>query len=253
MLDNLNQFIGQRGLIKQILAIMVDPARKYWNILLRGTYGYGKTTLALLLTGIISCYTIQVPVRGKVEVAGDYIHIIDECHNIKPPEELYPLMKTYKFMLCTNSASKLPEPFLSRCYSFTLQDYTSEELGEIVGVHAGAEGVTLIPEVCRFIADRSRGNPRTGVISLQKYLSYCRSRGWGFNLASVAQTFKEWGIDRFGLDHLDRLYLAAIRRGPRSKRTLQMLLNIDECAFDRRERFLIQSGLVNITSRGRVL
>lgn len=228
---------------------------KVFSIMLRGLYGMGKTALAIAIAQFIGLYSYQVvSANGKVAVSRpNMIYVVDECQQVGDVVGLYPLMDIHKFIFCTNMGSILPEPFLSRCFQFSLEPYAGNELCQILLNHALSEGVTLSNDVGGFLADRSKGNPRVGIMRMRRYLAICKMRKCGFSLNTATSVFNEFGIDQRGLDTVDRVYLNSLTTGPKSARTLQAILGTDSREFDRRENYLIRSGLVQITSRGRNL
>lgn len=250
----LADFVGQRRLKELLVALIAR--NKPWNVLLRGPYGWGKTTLALLSVAIIGLHTYNLPQRGKLVLSNLVdLHVVDECHLIHSFETLYPAMERCGFIFCSNMASKLPEPFLNRCFVLRMQAYTVEELTQIVGFHSRKNSTPLDEDVARFIGIRSRGTPRTGVMTMLKYSALCKSRGIPRNLSTARDIIEgEFGIDECGLTRLDRLYLEALVDGrPRSVATLASTINVDVGEVQRMEDYFIRMGLVRITSRGRIL
>jgi len=215
----------------------------------------GKTVLALAIAQLVGLYSYQIiPVKGAVAISRpNIIHVVDECHQIGDVASLYPIMEDHKFIFCTNMGSLLPEPFLSRCFQFRLEPYTGSELCRILRNRAIGEGVALPTNVGRFLAKRSKGNPRTGIMRMRRYLSLAKLRRCGVSVDTASSIFGEFGIDQKGLDTIDRRYLNSLVTGPKSARTLQAILATDKREFNRREGYLIRTGLVQITSRGRSL
>ena len=179
-----------------------------------------------------------------------YTVIIDECHLERSYEWLYAAMTVNNYIFCSNMASNLPEPFINRCFTLRLERYTEAELTKIIGLHSRKQGVTLSDSVLDIISKRSRGTPRTGLFFMLKYLAMYKPN---YNERTIAAFFHQEGVDRGGFTKLDRQYLGALGTGHRSRRTLQMLLDVDTLEFDRIEQYLIQQGVVVIESRGRRL
>jgi len=256
---SLKEFVGQNNLLKQALGIITMDN---WSILLRGHYGYGKTELARALAARSTLYSGDdtrlfyyptprweaaiVPPEGGV----GYTIIIDECHLYSGYEWLYRAMEVNNYIFCSNMASELPEPFISRCFTLRLEKYTEDELLEILLLHAQRSGISIPTMVAKEIAKRSRGTPRTGIFFMRKYLAMYKPR---YDNTTIADYFTTEGIDEQGYGSLDRKYLEALQSGHKSKRTLQMILDVDATALDRIERYLIQCGLVVIETRGRRL
>jgi len=225
-----------------------------WNIIIRGHYGYGKTVLALLLAAVVGMYTYQLPDSGGNVRVGSVAnhHIIDECHNVRKFEQLYPLMEKYNFTFCTNMGSSLPEPFISRCISFRLEPYSLGELSKIVALHAGEQGFVIDSDAARVIAARCKGVPRTGIMFVQKYGALGRFRGVELDGPTVRGMFVGDGIDERGLDSIDRQYLHEVSHTAKSFNTLMSTLAIDAGELRRREAHLIREQLITITTRGRI-
>lgn len=238
----LQDFIGQTSVVSSILGFITNTTGA-WSILLRGPYGYGKTTLAMLVAAIVGFYTYQIPTLGKVDLEDSaHVHVIDEVHMLTHTEALYPDMERRKFIFATNMAATLPEAFISRCYTFRLGDYTQTELAQIVEVNTKSG-------LGKIIAPRCKGNPRIGVTLSKMVLANMR-----YNRGATPQRILETlGIDENGLDTIDRKYLNYLQSGTKSARTLSLFLNLDKQELYRRERWLIQRGLIEITTRGRKL
>lgn len=248
---NMDNFIGQKRVIEQIGSIL--SRYKHWNIILRGHYGYGKTTLiALLLPFCIASYQIAAPVTIVNRLYST--HVIDEAHLVNHFEYLYPVMEEDNFVFCTNMGGKLPEPLVNRCFVFRLDEYTPQQLAEIVLVHSILQDTPISTDTAEFIAARCKQVPRTGVMLMRKFVALAGARGVPADLSTAERIFQEdFMVDNNGFDNIDRAYLNALSDGYKSKRTLQMLLGVDSDEIDLVERHLIRRGLVVIESRGRRL
>jgi len=247
---NLQEFVGQTRLIEELKAMV---KRKNWCFILRGHYGFGKTTLAIILAAAFGLYSYQIPHKGEITLDRKCkVHVVDETHLVREFEPLYEHMDYYNFIFCTNMASKLPEPFMSRCYTYRLEPYTLPELTEIVGVHSKFNNTPLCVDTCRFVAARSKGVPRNAVKLMERYTAICSARRQPFNVDTAATVFQEIGIDDTGLTELDRKYLTAVSTHPKSQKTLMAVLDVDQTELERMEHYLIHQGLVEITSRGRL-
>jgi len=242
----LHDFVGQENIILQALSVIFEDV---WSILLRGKYGYGKTTLAIALATAMSICTYSLPVMDSVDLSDrSKVHIIDEAHLMKTPELMYPYMSSGRFIFCSNMAGELPDPFLSRVYQFRMEDYSNAELAQIVGVNTGAPA-----SVAAYISTRCKGNPRTAVELGNRLIAYSKFSRQPLTVPLAAGIFGDvFGIDDNGFDEIDRNYIKMASR-PISKRTLALALDISYKELERRERFLIQKGLLRITSKGRIV
>ena len=140
-----------------------------WNILLRGKYGSGKTTMALATAALCGLFLYQFPVQGKMRFSSQAaVHVVDECHTIRAFENLYGTMQEKNFIWISNLSGKLPEPFINRCFSFRLDDYNINELGKIILYHSKDLGISVEMGGVLEIAKRCRGNPRTAILLLKQ-------------------------------------------------------------------------------------
>lgn len=156
-------------------------------LLIYGTSGYGKTMFAESL-GAKTVDTTQM--RGdrlnsmlkpiKEAEDGDIL-FFDEIHSLQPKilEGLYKIidkgtfydtdlcmdleLPKARFVFATNILSPLPEAFVNRCKFVELQNYSEEELAEIVH----NVNPDLAPDALPSIIRAAKGTPRTA-LSLAK-------------------------------------------------------------------------------------
>jgi Holliday junction DNA helicase RuvB len=207
---------------------------------------------------------------------------IDEIHRLpKTVEEfLYPAMEDFRIDIAlgegvnartinmqlrpftligaTTRAGMLSAPLRDR---FVLREhldfYTIDELAEIVRRNATKLQVGIVEESCREIAVRSRGTPRLANNRLRWVRDYVTSKADGhitLELARAALDMQE--IDPLGLDSQDRKYLETILRvyhgGPVGVEAIAHTMNLaTDTLEDEVEPFLLRSGLVIRTPRGR--
>lgn len=153
--------IGQEHILRELNYILPEIKRgKNENLLFRSPSGYGKTTLGLdccvRVNALESEYVL--PRDGNVILNFKFrIHFIDECHEIRVPEELYPLMdsKKYSFIFATNEVAELKEPLVNRCIQFFFKEYTREELLQIAKLH-----LRLNDDLLYEIINNCNRNPR---------------------------------------------------------------------------------------------
>ncbi len=208
---------------------------------------------------------------------------IDEIHRLARPAEemLYLAMEDFRvdvvvgkgpgataipldiapFTLAgaTTRAGLLPAPLRDR-FGFTahLDFYDPAELEIIVRRSAGLLGAKLRDDGATEIAGRSRGTPRIANRLLRRVRDYAEVRADGIITRDIARTALElYEVDEEGLDRLDRGVLEALIRrfggGPVGLSTLAVAVGEEtETVEVVAEPFLVRSGLLARTPRGRV-
>ena len=241
----LSDYVGQQDIIDAIIPIMHSSPS--YSILLKGHYGFGKTELAVRLACIFGNYTYTI--APELAIDKDKINIIDEIHLIKKLESFYDLMVDHKFIFVTNMSSKLSDPFINRLYTFTLREYSLEELTDII-----AMALALPEKVAAVFADKSRGIPRTGILYAEKFLFYCDYNDIDPTYESAIIYMRSLGINPRGLTDRDELLIGYLEKyGVASKATLSKLLGISLEEYDIIERYLIKLGIIRIGMSGREL
>ena len=291
----LEEFIGQ-GQLKENLRVAIQAAKRRGepleHILLAGPPGLGKTSLAHLIANEMGS-KITATSGPAIERAGDLIGVltnlgqgdmlfIDEIHRLsKVVEEfLYPAMenfeidfvidkgpyaKTIKFHLkrftligATTRPGLLSNPLRSRFgMVYHLEFYKPEDLAQILQRSAQILGVALEPETAQVIAGRSRGTPRVTNRLLRRVRDYAQVKTSGPMSTDVAEAaLLAQGIDRLGLDALDRKVLKTIIEfyggGPVGIDALAAALSEErDTIVDVVEPYLLAAGLLKRTARGR--
>jgi Holliday junction DNA helicase RuvB len=138
-----------------------------------------------------------------------------------------------------------------------LDFYPAEELAVIVTRSAGILGIALEDEGALEIARRSRGTPRAANRLLRRVRDYAQVDGNDVITRQVAdEGLSRLGVDKLGLEPLDRRYLGLIIEhfggGPVGVQNMSVSLGEESDTLeDVVEPFLIQSGLLMRTPRGR--
>lgn len=208
---------------------------------------------------------------------------IDEIHRIARPAEelLYMAMEDFRidvvvgkgpgstaipldvppFTLvgATTRSGLLTGPLRDR-FGFTahMEPYSPRELEQVLLRSAGLLGVPLRQDGATEIAGRSRGTPRVTNRLLRRVRDFAEVRADGVVTREVARAaLKVYDVDELGLDRLDRCVLDALVRrfggGPVGLSTLAVAVSEErETVEDVAEPFLVRSGLVVRTPRGRV-
>jgi Holliday junction DNA helicase RuvB len=138
-----------------------------------------------------------------------------------------------------------------------LEHYTAAELAQIVGRSASILGIEIDAAGAGAIAERSRGTPRVANRLLKRVRDFAQVRAGGTIDAAIADAALDLlEVDAAGLDRLDREILRTIcakfEGGPVGLATLAMAVGEEPGTIeDVYEPYLVQSGLLQRTPRGR--
>ncbi len=213
---------------------------------------------------------------------GDFL-FIDEIHrlNRQIEEVLYPAMEDYamdivlgqgpsartirmdlpRFTLvgATTRTGLMTKPLLDRFgVSEKLDYYTPEDLQKIVVRAAGILDIPISEDGAEQLARRSRGTPRVANRLLKRVRDYAQVIGDGIIDEETARAALEMqGVDHLGLDRADRDYLGLVidkfDGGPVGVGTISVALGeARDTVEDVYEPYLLQSGLIQRTPRGRI-
>lgn len=208
---------------------------------------------------------------------------IDEIHRLNRAVEevLYSAMEDYaldiiigkgpsarsirldiaKFTLigATTRAGSLSAPLRDRFGVICKFDmYEPAELAEIVRRSAGIMGIGIDDDALMEIARCSRGTPRVANRLLKRIRDFSQVKGDGHIDASITElAMQALGIDVLGLERLDREMLRTIitrfHGGPVGIDTIAASLGEERVTLeDAHEPYLIQSGLLFRTQKGRM-
>jgi Holliday junction DNA helicase RuvB len=167
-------------------------------------------------------------------------------------------LKHFTLVGATTRAGLLTPPLRDRFgMIYHLDYYAPEELARVVKRSARILGVSLEEEGSMEIARRSRGTPRIANRLLRRVRDYAEVTADGKITQALAdEALTREGVDRAGLDRLDRLYLTTIlenyRGGPVGVEALAATLNEEtNTLVDVVEPFLLKMGFVIRTPAGR--
>ncbi|MBU3916473.1 Holliday junction branch migration DNA helicase RuvB [bacterium] len=137
--------------------------------------------------------------------------------------------------------------------------YQPEELKEIILRSAGILEVQTFDDAALEIGKRSRGTPRIANRLLKRTRDFADLKTSGvITIEIVKETLSRLGIDEFGLDKLDRTILKQIieihNGGPVGLSTIAASVSEEQDTIEEVvEPFLLKSGMIRRTPRGRVV
>jgi Holliday junction DNA helicase RuvB len=292
---SLAEYVGQK-VMKEHLSVAIGSAKirnaPLEHILFYGPPGLGKTTISTVIAHEMWS-PIKHTSWPAIEKQADIISLltslmeweilfIDEIHRLRPPIEeiLYSAMEDFqidimigsgtgstsvkmdipKFTLigATTKLSSLSSPLRDRFGNIMKLDfYDTADLSKIVGRSFWILGLSAMNhDAIESIAERSRGTPRIA----NRYVKILRDYATtGRNITSKNECdaiFEWFGVDREGLDALDRKLLTHLLNTFGGRATwLSTLASViwEEVATieDVVEPFLLQIGLIERTPRGR--
>lgn len=289
-------YIGQKT-IKNNLEILLQAAKERKHppehLLFYGSPGLGKTTLAHLVARELG--TAMKPTSGPaIEKVGDLASIltnlspgdilfIDEVHRLNKmiEEVLYPAMESgslhiiigkgpgartielalppFTLVAATTRLSLISPPLRSRFSGgvFRLEQYSPEELAEIVRRSARVLEIEIDEEASLEIARRSRGTPRIANHLLKRCRDLAQVRRSPLSFSIVEECLSFLGIDELGLMAADRHILEVLMDkfggGPVGLSTLSAATGEEEATIeDVIEPYLIQLGFLERTQKGRL-
>jgi Holliday junction DNA helicase RuvB len=292
----LAEYIGQEQARKS-LDIFIKAAlgrnEPLDHVLFHGFPGLGKTTLSYIIANEMGA-GIKVTSGPVIEKQGDLAAIltslqegdvlfIDEIHRLNHAieEVLYPAMEDFQLDLiigqgpgarsikmdlprftligATTRTGLLTPPLRDRFgVILRLEFYTPEELVSIVQRSASILGMEIDESGALEMGRRSRGTPRIANRLLRRVRDFAEVGNHKVVNAAVADdALNMLGVDRFGLDEMDRRIMLTIidkfQGGPIGLETLATVVCEEKNTLeDVYEPFLIQSGFLKRTPRGRV-
>ncbi|MDP2343344.1 MAG: Holliday junction branch migration DNA helicase RuvB [Deltaproteobacteria bacterium] len=289
-------YVGQKTL-KENLQVFAQAAKRRGepldHVLLCGPPGLGKTTLAHIIAhemGAVLHQTSGPAIEKKGDLAGLVTHLgagdvlfIDEIHRLTPAveENLYPAMEDFRFDVligegaharsialdlkpftlvgATTRTGLLTSPLRDR-FGFTarLDFYGHADLKTILVRSAGLLQIELDDDGATEIATRCRGTPRIANRLLRRIRDFAEVLHEGrITLEVAAQALDRLGVDRKGLDDMDKRLLETLidkfDGRPVGLDTLAASLGEEANTIeDVYEPYLLQEGLLMRTPRGRL-
>ena len=264
----LKEYIGQTK-AKENLYVFIEAARRRTesldHVLLHGTPGLGKTTLAGIIAAEMGV-NIRITSGPAIEKPGDLaalltnlqendILFVDEIHRLNRSVEeiLYPAMEDFAIDIiigkgpsansirldlphftligATTRSGQLTAPLRDRFgVVLRLELYSEDELRRIIERSADILGVRIERGGAQELAARSRGTPRIANRLLRRVRDFAQVHGGGVITRSITdEALERLEIDRVGLDEVDRRMLRSIiefyNGGPVGLETLAATIN----------------------------
>jgi Holliday junction DNA helicase RuvB len=258
-----DEYIGQKN-VKDNLKIAIKATKNrnepLDHILLHGSPGLGKTTLANIIASEMGA-NIKVTSGPAFEKPGDVASIIsnlqendvlfiDEIHRLKPivEEVLYTAMEDFgldiiigkgpsarnmrinlpKFTLigATTKVSMLSSPLRSRFGNvFKLQFYNSSDIKDIILRSASILKCDISENIACLLSKSCRQTPRIANRLLKRIRDYADVKNKSIiNEKILGEALDSIGVDEVGLDNTDREILTVLiekfRGGPVGLNTL---------------------------------
>jgi Holliday junction DNA helicase RuvB len=289
------EYVGQTAVVDSVTVAVSATSRRgeaLDHVLLHGPPGLGKTTIAHIIAREMDSrmvHTSGPALERPADVVGILSNLgerdvlfIDEIHRLSGAVEeyLYSAMEDFRVDFTTGQGAfaktiNLPlQPFTLigsttrvGMLSAPLRDrfglvyhldyYTEEQLALVVQRSARILDVEISDSGASEIARRSRGTPRIANRLLRRVRDYAEVKHDGSIDENVARgALKLEGVDRLGLDRLDRLYLETLARnydgGPAGVNALAATLNEEQQTLeDVVEPYLLKIGFILRTTQGR--
>ena len=294
--NKIEDFIGQKDVIESLKLYMEAAKNRNESldhVLLFGPPGLGKTTLSNIIAKELSV-SIKQSSGPVIDRAGDLaglltnlkskdVFFIDEIHRLNSvvEEYLYSAMEDYRIEImidkgpgarngqlnidpftlvgATTRLGNLTSPLRDRFgVVLRLDYYNSKDLFKILNRSAKILEVEIDDEGGMELAKRSRGTPRIANRILKRTRDYAQVKADGKINKSIAnESLKALGIDKFGLDGMDRTILSTLiekfEGGPVGVNSLSVAVSEDASTIeDVYEPYLIKQGFIQRTNRGRI-
>lgn len=289
----LDHFVGQdeaKARIKVALEAAWADGLKFPNTLMIGPPGLGKTLAAQIIAQEMGCklreqlgqnfYTAGALAGFLLELGDKEVALIDEADEMYPPTmtslyraieerliwtDSHPGQKSqalrlndFTLLAASNHEYSLVQPLRDRFQLILRFDYYSvDDLATILRQRAYQLGWAVEEEIFELIAARGRGTPRVALRLMQSCRRTARSEGaTTIGVDHFARTCVLEGLDRVGLDAIERRYLAILAE---TNRPVRLSVIASRLGLPPRtlshvvEQFLLREGLITRVEQGRAI
>ena len=261
-------FYGPPGLGKTTLANIIA---KEMSVNIRTTSGpmlMKRGDLAAILTNLQKGDVLFIDEIHRMPVAvEEVLYSAMEDQRLDVIIGTGPSAKTIKIELnpftlvgATTRLGLISNPLKDRFgITMQLEFYSPQELAKVVNRYAEMNEMKITEDAKLTIGSRSRGTPRIAIRLIKRVIDiaiYLEKSEIDEKFATDA--LNKLGVDSLGLDGIDKKYLTFIDKnykgGPVGIETISAGLSEDKGTLEEVvEPFLIQSGLLEKTPRGRTL
>jgi Holliday junction DNA helicase RuvB len=255
--------------------------------------GLGKTTLSHIIAKEMGSNLRMTsgPVLERIgdlaailtNLSEGDVFFIDEIHRMNHlvEESLYPVMEDFELDIIIGQGPsaktiKLPVPRFTLIGATTragllssplrdrfgiiehLDFYDIKELIHIVNRSASIMNIAIDADASEEIAKRSRGTPRIVNRLLKRVRDFAEVKGGKITCLIAKEALDALEVDDAGLDKMDRLILSVLIKkfggGPVGVDTIAVAISEEsDTITDVYEPYLIQSGFIARTPRGRIV
>lgn len=249
----------------------------------------GKTSLAYIIAAelnkkiyVLNGTLLQKPsdiIAPLTTIKTGEILFIDEVHAVSKEvlEVLYPVLEDNKINLiigknynskiininlseftlivATTEINKLTTPFINRfSINFIFENYTNNEIALIIKNNAEKMNLNLNENICNFIAQHCKNNPRIAINILKRIYDYIIIENpVNINIEYIKNVLRKLNIFKFGLTSQDLVYLKILSKHKYlGIESIKQLMNLQVSYISNNiESNLLNNGLIIKTGKGR--